>query len=373
MNKKGFKNKNVSIFTLIFIYILFGLLFIMLVVGVNIDSIRVNDLFDVNSRKIYDELNKMIDSQNSSIAKIKEASKNGNYNLNNPYVLVNPFSLNPCSAIMVFTTEEPSKVQVEINDKIIGFTEVSSLHILPIYGLYENNYNHIVLTLDDGSRHEETIATDDIYSNVTMGKTDRDINSTYISYFASGDMTTIYGYNYYNDVNLFISGLNYVSSFKVNDDGLTLEYNNKKDLDSILVDIDYLGRIRKVYKKYNNYESNNNVSVVLYKDGIKDYSLTKAINDEQLTEYNVLDLDSTINYLSKAHLYFEDFSVSVNGSYLTYDINETGYLILVRNDGVILSYYIDDAKNIKIDNNYDYSLFLNSDNKYYNLYTTIKK
>ena len=373
MNKKGLKNKNVSIFSLILIYILFGLLFIMLVVGVNIDSIRVNDLFDTNARKVYDELNKIIDSQNSSIAKIKEASKNANYNFNNPYVLVNPFSLNPCSAIMVFTTDEPSKVNVEINDKEIGTTDVSSLHVLPIYGLYENNYNHVVLTLDDGSTHEETILTEDIYSNVNIEKTNRDPNSTYLSYFASGDMTNIYGYNYYNDVNMFISGLNYISSFRVNDDGLTLEYNSKKDLNSILVDIDYLGRIKNVYKKDNNYVLNNNVEIVLYKNGIKDYSLVNTKNEEQLTEYNVLDLDSTINYLSKAHLYFNDFSASVNGSYLTYSINENGYLILVRNDGLILSYYIDDAKNIKIDDNYEYSLFLNSDNKYYNLYTIIKK
>jgi len=373
MNKKGFKNKNISIFTLIFVYILFGLLFIMLVVGVNIDSIRVSDLFDVNSRKVYDELNKIIDSQDSSIAKIKEASKNKNYNFNNPYVLVNPFSLNPCSAIIVFNIEEPSKVNVEINDKNVGTTEVGSLHVLPIYGLYENNYNHVVLTLDDGSQHEETILTEDIYSNVTVGLTDRDPNSTYLSYFVSGDMTTIYGYNYYNDVNVFISGLNYVSSFKVNGEGLTLEYNNKKNLNSILVDIDYLGRIKEVYKKPSTYTFDNNINVNLYEDGINEYSLAKSKNEEQFTEYNTLDLDSTINYLSKAHLYFKDFEVSINGSYLTYKIDETGYLILVRNDGLILSYYIDDAKNIKIDNNYEYSLFLNTNSTYYNLYTTIKK
>ncbi len=373
MNKKGFKNKNISIFTLIFVYILFGLLFIMLVVGVNIDSIRVSDLFDVNSRKVYDELNKIIDSQDSSIVKIKEASKNKNYNFNNPYVLVNPFGLNPCSAIMVFNVEEPSKVNVVINDKNVGTTEAGSLHVIPLYGLYENNYNRVILTLDDGSQHEETILTEDIYSNISVGKTDRDPNSTYLSYFASGDMTTIYGYNYYNDVNVFISGLNYVSSFKVNNDGLTFEYNNKKELNSILVDIDYLGRIKQVYKKSNTYSSENNVNVVLYENGINEYSLGKSKNEEELTEYNVLDLDSTINYLSKAHLYFKEFDVSVNGSYLTYKLNEKGYLILVRNDGLILSYYIDDAKNIKIDNSYEYSLFLNTDNTYYNLYTTIKK
>jgi hypothetical protein len=46
MNKRGLKNKNVNIFSLIMIYLLFGLLFILLVVGVNIDftnAIRVLD------------------------------------------------------------------------------------------------------------------------------------------------------------------------------------------------------------------------------------------------------------------------------------------------------------------------------------------
>ena len=71
MNKRGLKNKNVNIFSLIMIYLLFGLLFILLVVGVNIDSIRVNDLFDTNARKVYDDLSKLIDSQESSISKIK--------------------------------------------------------------------------------------------------------------------------------------------------------------------------------------------------------------------------------------------------------------------------------------------------------------
>jgi hypothetical protein len=355
------------------IYLLFGLLFILLVVGVNIDSIRVNDLFDTNARKVYDDLSILIDSQESSISKIKEASKNANYNFTNPYVLVNPFSLNPCSAIMVFTTEEPSKVNVEINDKNVGTTDVGALHIIPVYGLYENNYNHVVLTLDDGSRHEETIQTEDIYSHLQIEKTDRDTNSTYLSYLESGDMTSIYGYNYYNDINLVISGLNYISSFKVNGEGLTLEYNAKKGLNPILIDIDFLGKIKKVYKKNNSYISENNISINLYKDGINDYLLKKATNDETLSEYNILDLDSTINSLSKAHLYFKEFNITVNNSYLTYDIDETGYLILVRNDGVILSYYIDDAKNIKIDSNYEYSLFLNTDNTYYNLYTIIKK
>ena len=373
MKRRGLKNKNINIFTLIMIYLLFGALFIILVVGTNIDSFRVNDLFDVNSRKIYDELGKIIDEQDSTISKIKEASKNANYNFANPYVLVNPFGLNPCSAIMVFTTEEPFKVDVEINDRPVGTTEASSLHIIPIYGLYENNYNHVVLTLEDGSRHEETIQTEDVYSNIKIEKTDRPANSTLFSYLSSGDLTCIYGYNYYNDISFMISGLTYISSFNKNDNGLTLEYNSKKGLTPVLIDIDYLGKIKKVYRKDNNYNADNEFTTVFYETGINEYSLTNFKDNDNYSEYNQLDLDSTVDLLAKAHLYFKDFSVSLNNGYLTYDVSDSGYLILVRSDGRILSYYIDDAKMIKIDKNYEYSLYINTDNNYYNLYTILKK
>ena len=331
MKRRGLKNKNINIFTLIGIYLLFGLLFIILVVGINIDSLRVNDLFDTNARKVYDELDKIIDIQESAISKIKEASKNGNYNFSNPYVLVNPFSLNPCSAIMVFTTDEPFKVNVEINDRVIGETDASSVHIIPIYGLYENNFNQIVLTLEDGSVHEQIIQTEDLYSNLKVEKTNRDPSSLLLSYYASGDLTSVYGYSYYNDVNFLISGLNYISSYNVIEDGLTLEYNSVKGLDTLLIDIDYLGRIKKVYRKNNNYSADNEIEIQLYKNGIKNYNLNKFVSDDKLTEFSILDFDNTVENLSKAHLYFKEFSISVNNSYLTYKLDEKGIALIPNN------------------------------------------
>lgn len=373
MKRKGFKNKNINIFTLLAIYLFFGVVFILIVIGTDISKYRVSDLFDINAAKVNNELSSIMKTQNDTIKKLREVSKNTNYNFNEPYVLVNPFNFNPCSAIMVFNTKEVTKVSLEINDRKVGTTESSSLHFIPIYGLDENSYNRVVLTLEDGSTHEEFIKTDGVYSNIKIEKTNRDENSLLLSYFDTGTMTAIYGYNNYNTINFMISGLNYISTFNVNDGYLTLEYNSKRDVSTILVDVDYFGRILKVYKKDKDYSSDNGVLLNMYSNGVKEYNFDFTKNVESYTQYSTLDLDSVQDKLNKALLYSKDFNVSFNLSYVTYNIEESGYLILVRSDGMILSYYIDDAKVINVSPDYSYSLFLLTDNTYYNLYTTLNK
>ena len=373
MKRKRVRNRNINVFTLLAIYLVFGFVFILIVVGSDVVKFRINDLFDINAKKIDNELLDIINEQNTTINKIKEVSKNANYNFSNPYVLVNPFGLNPCSALMVFTTDEPFKVTLEINDKIIGESESSSIHYIPIYGLDENAYNHIILTLEDGSIHEELIKTDSFYSSVKPSKTNRSSDSTFLSYYGNDTMSTIYGYNNYNTINFIISGISYFSTFNLNDGFVTLEYNSKKDLPNLLVDVDYMGRIKKVYKKGSDYSSENNVLLKLYDGDFKNYDLNADKNIESYTNYNKLDFDIVIDSLVKAPLYFKDFNVSFNESYLTYDIKENGYLVLVRDDVIFESYYIDDSKIIRIDPNYKYALYLLSDSTYYNLYTTLNK
>lgn len=373
MKRKRVKNKNINIFSLLALYIVFGFFFIMIVIGSDVVKFKINDLFDINASKVNNELLELMNEQNTTVEKIKEVSKNANYNFSNPYVLVNPFGLNPCSALMIFTTDEPFKVNLEINDKNYGESEASSIHFIPLLGLDESAYNHIILTLEDGSVHEELIKTDSFYSNAQVGKTDRDPNSLLLSYYGNDTMSVIYGYNYYNNIDFIISGLNYFNTFDLKEDYITLEYNSKKGLNTILVDVDFMGRIKKVYKKGSDYSSDNNVFLKLYKDGFKNYDLTSVKNEESLSDYNKLDFDVVSDSLIKAPLYFKDFKVSLNESYLTYDIDEKGYLILVREDGNIESFYIDDAKVIRIDPKYKYALYLIVDSTYYNLFTTLNK
>ena len=83
----------------------------------------------------------------------KELQSIEEYTVDNPFIVVNPYGVSPLTALMFFYTEEPSVVTL----KICGAIEEESIvhtfdkqgytkeHILPLYGLYPNKNNKIVV------------------------------------------------------------------------------------------------------------------------------------------------------------------------------------------------------------------------------------
>ncbi len=73
----------------------------------------------------------------------------GNYDLDDPYVVVNPFLLSPQSALVMFETRNSEKVTVTLKgkhgDDLVTTFEASKDHYLPIYGLYGNYENELVI------------------------------------------------------------------------------------------------------------------------------------------------------------------------------------------------------------------------------------
>ena len=72
----------------------------------------------------------------------------GNYTLENPLVKYNPYFINPLAAVVLFKTEKPTAITVTVKGKTkaADFTHtfpVTTTHILPILGLY-NDYNNTV-------------------------------------------------------------------------------------------------------------------------------------------------------------------------------------------------------------------------------------
>ena len=58
MKKKGLKNKNISISTLLTLYVLFGIIFILIVIGTDVSKYRVNDLFDIINKQNENNIKK---------------------------------------------------------------------------------------------------------------------------------------------------------------------------------------------------------------------------------------------------------------------------------------------------------------------------
>ena len=86
----------------------------------------------------------------------------GTYTLQKPYVLLDPYGMNPLSALILFETKKPSRINVIIrgDDKYSTFSyssdEFVTSHQIPILGLYAGRNNAVILKSSDNSGRTET-------------------------------------------------------------------------------------------------------------------------------------------------------------------------------------------------------------------------
>ena len=50
--------------------------------------------------------------------------------------MVNPFKISPLTALIIFNTDVDTSISVNVNNEYYFETEVSTNHLIPIYGLY---------------------------------------------------------------------------------------------------------------------------------------------------------------------------------------------------------------------------------------------
>lgn len=94
---------------------------------------------------------------------LKEFSE-GTWTVQNPLVKLNPYMLAPLTAMVLFRTGVPAEVTVTVSGKETAGNVVHTFpaqceHILPVYGLYADTANHVLLTLSTGERGEVVIRT----------------------------------------------------------------------------------------------------------------------------------------------------------------------------------------------------------------------
>lgn len=95
-----------------------------------------------------------------------QAELEDGYTFEDPLVVVNPHSLSPLSAVVGFGTVEETLVDVTIKGKdahtdiLHSFDELSTRHLVPIYGLYAAYDNTVELTATtrDGQRRATKVS-----------------------------------------------------------------------------------------------------------------------------------------------------------------------------------------------------------------------
>lgn len=78
----------------------------------------------------------------------------GNYSLENPMVVLNPYKISPLTGLVLFQTEENCRVRVTVKGKtkeadISGELPAATSHRVPLAGLYPNMENMVILELLD--------------------------------------------------------------------------------------------------------------------------------------------------------------------------------------------------------------------------------
>lgn len=202
--------------------------------------------------------------------KEEEYLSNTNYSIDNPNVIVNPYGNSPLTAIIVFQTKDLTTATVTIkgkdgSDDLVHTFTPSKVHILPIYGLYADYDNKIVIDVS-GKTKELTIKTDslpadfaDVVSfknkNVEAGEfyftTPEDIGYT-AAYDANGEVRWYIVGDYKWDIQRLSNGHILMSSDKT----ITSNYS------AGLMEMDLLGKVYFEYAvaggyHHNVYELNN--------------------------------------------------------------------------------------------------------------------
>jgi arylsulfate sulfotransferase len=106
----------------------------------------------------------------------------GQFTLQSPYVVVDPYNMNPLSALVIYEAAQPGQVEVTVqgDDAATTFkyikTSKTSHFEVPIIGLYAGRENTVTLKDDQENTVTLTIATDPLpadFQTFTLEKSNR--------------------------------------------------------------------------------------------------------------------------------------------------------------------------------------------------------
>lgn len=152
------------------------------------------------NRELLEEVKSLVTSQRE----YEEGFQINGYTLDNPNVILNPYHTSPLSALVLFETEEEVSPEVVIKgkDKWTTYQHTfpkSKVHALPIYGLYPNYENEVILQYGDVKKsimiQTEPLPDDFIYPTSVYAVKEQLTNDLYFFSPSSKGYTCAYDVN----------------------------------------------------------------------------------------------------------------------------------------------------------------------------------
>ena len=253
----------------------------------------------------------IIDRQNE----IQKDFKIYGYTLENPNLIINPYDISPLTALIIFETEKEEEVTLIIKGKnaedITNTFEKNTKHYIPVYGLYPDYENKIIIQTKDNKK-ELTIKTDklpDIFPEI-----EKNNNEGFL--FITSD-TIPYAIDNNNEVRWYLTK-NYKGNIDVNNNNNLILSSDRYTEDNYytgLIEIDYLGKIHKEYQLdtgyYGNYKLTND-SIIIQSNKIIELDLQTGTILDGDKDKDVLDKE---NNKKELKLYYNNNNYKIEPGY----------------------------------------------------------
>lgn len=383
------KEKETYIPILIAVFLLFTMAMIYGIYYINAKQPNTDAYFSKYNQEAKNELKDQLKLQEEMDNKIKDIISNGGYTLNEPCVLVNPYSISPLSALIIFNTKNDTSIKVNINDEELTTVKESKQHIIPIYGLYANANNIVRLTTDTNETKEIIITTESLNYFIKNYDVRKKLDGkTHLFMLGSLNQNnpSLRGFDHNNNL-VFYLKFGTISKANFYAEHMQIAYNSNHKINaldqSIKLELDYLGRIYAIHKSTDDLSGKPNLEIEddsylatpvnIYNKVINNYELKKISDTTSPTKAITLKTSEISEKLIDAKTYTDNYSLTMNGSFISYDFGDKDVTLILtsKNNKYSYSYDLNDNTIIRTDLKGTYSVYIITNGTYYNLLTTI--
>lgn len=265
LNKKQKVGIIILAFALVFaitVIIMMGLKNVLNINNPTEEPINENFSFLVENESTLIDNTDLFKTQNDITKNILDTYKKGKYTIKNPYVVVNPYLISPQTGLMLFKTDKKEKVTITIkgkhDDDIVKVFESSKDHIIPLYGLYGDYENTVVIKTESGKENTIKVQVDGKTKHGDIEVLTNNIgNSNGEFYFCTTAIgTATLGIDNYGEVRWFLSE-DYSKGMVMLQNGNMLIADITKGPDAVstggVIEVDMLGYFHNQYEYKGGY------------------------------------------------------------------------------------------------------------------------
>ena len=275
------------------------------------------------------------------------------YTIDNPKVIVNPYGISPLTGLIIFETKDLTTPTVTIpgvdeNSTITHTFTPNKKHILPIYGLYPDKDNEVILTVNNKNyvihMQTETLPEDFIMPTSVDADKEELGNELYFVTPSSTGYTAAYDVN--GDVRWYLTE-NFIWDIKCLDNGnLLLSSNrliNPPYYTTGLIEMNFLGKIYFEYTMPGGYHHDvyemENGNFLVASDSFEDGTVEDTIVEIDRTTGEIvktIDLKDIIDTEEGQSLNWTDYDWFHNNA-VWYDKNTNSITLSGRHQDALVN------------------------------------